>query len=575
MVDQSGALALKDRDSIQYFTKRIGAMRSERASFISHYQDLSQFVQPRRGRFTTTDRNKGGSRHSAIINSRATQAHRIARAGMFAGTMNPARPWFKFGVLDDPDLEKFQPVKEWLHDTELLMREVFNRSNLYNMAPVLLGELLLFATGFMTHVFDFKDVARFYTHTAGSYMIGQNDRFEVTTSAREFEMTVNQMVSAFGYNKVSITIKNQYDLGNYDNWAKVNHFIEPNPNADPSRAGSQFKPFRSIMFEPGSAQGSDTDKDFLSKKGFNRFPGYAPRWDVTGEDIYGTDCPAMTALGDITGLQIQEKRKAQGIDKQVNPPLHGPAQLLNKPVSSLPGGLVVYDMVAGGGKLEPIYNVQINLNDMTTDIQRVERRIEEAFYVDMFLAITNMQGIQPKNELELMQRNEERLLQLGPPLGRIHGEFLEGLIDRTFDQMVEVDMLPPAPKELQGMQLKVLYISSLAMAQRAVATGSIDRFTLYVKSLAEMGYENVLDKMNADEAADTYGSIIGVPPKLIVADEVVAEVRREREVERQRQEQQQLIMAAAETAGKVAKDGASAFAEVSGVGLGGGGGQAS
>ncbi len=103
----------------------------------------------------------------------------------------------------------------------------------------------------------------------------------------------------------------------------------------------------------------------------------------------------------------------------------------------------------------------------------VERRIDEAFYVDMFLAITNMEGIQPKNQLELMQRNEERLLQLGPVLERIHGEFLDGLIDRTFDQMVEGNLLPPAPPEIQGKRLKVNYISSLAQARLRLYAGIV------------------------------------------------------------------------------------------------------
>ncbi len=116
MAHDTSTLVPRDKNSVQYFQKRMGALRTERASFLPHYQDLSKFVQPMRGRFTTSDRNKGGSRYSAIINSRATQAHRIARAGLFAGTMSPTRPWSKFGIADDPDLNQFQPVKIWLSE---------------------------------------------------------------------------------------------------------------------------------------------------------------------------------------------------------------------------------------------------------------------------------------------------------------------------------------------------------------------------------------------------------------------------------------------------------------------------
>lgn len=550
-----------DRDSLKYFETRKAALKLERQSFIPHYQDLARFIQPRRGRFTTSDRNVGGSRYSDIINSRATQAHRKARAGLFAGVMSPARPWFAYGIADDPDLMEFRPVKVWLHDVELVIRNIFNRSNLYNMAPVMLGELLQFGTGCMSHVKDFQDVARFYTHTAGSYMLAQDERLQVTVLVREFEMTVDQMVGEFGLDRVSPEVKTAYDLGSYDIWKPVVHFIEPNPDADPSSPASRNKRWRSVKYEPGNAQSSDLEKRFLSRRGFDRFPAYCPRWDVTGEDIYGTDCPAMTSLGDVKGLQIEEKRKAQAIDKMVNPPLQGPASLKNVPVSSLPGGLTVYDTGAGGTKLEPIYVVAPQLREMMEDIQRAERRIDEAFYVDLFLAITNMEGIQPKNEMELLQRHGERLLQLGPVLERLYGDFHDNLHDRTFDQAVERGLIPPAPPEIQGMSLKIEYISSLAIAQRAVATGSIDRLAAHVAMLRDMGYEEVGDKYDADQSVDVYADLIGAPPRLVVPDDEVAETRQARAEEQQRQLQAQQELEAAKVGAGAVKDLSAAAAQ--------------
>src|SRR5574341_822646 len=152
----------------EYYTKRVSALKKERSSFIAHYRDLSEFVQPRRGRFLTQDRNRGEKRHNSIINSRASRALRIAKAGLFAGIMSPARPWFKLETWE-VDMMRFSAVKNWLYAAELQLRHIFNQSNLYNMAPVMLGETLLFATGAMGHVEDVEDVARFYTYPAGSY----------------------------------------------------------------------------------------------------------------------------------------------------------------------------------------------------------------------------------------------------------------------------------------------------------------------------------------------------------------------------------------------------------------------
>ncbi len=532
----------------KYFDQRLGTLKKEFQTFETHYKELSQFVQPRRGRFFTEDRNKGDKRYSAIINSHATQAQRTARAGLFAGTMSPTRPWFSL-ITPDPGLMEFQPVRIWLADRERTIRAIFNQSNFYNMAPVLLGELLLFGTGCMTHVDDFNDVARFYTQTVGSYYISQNERFEVNTLVRQFQRTTEQMIKQFGLLNVSIKVRDDWDRGNYDQWHDVVHFIEPNPDEDNSQLEAKFKPFRSVYYEPHSA---DREK-FLGFSGFDEFPAYCPRWDITNEDVYGTDCPGMTSLGDVKGLQIEEKRKAQGIDKMVNPPLRGPAALRNVPISSLPGGATLYDTPNQNNQLSPIYQVNPQLNELITDIDRVERRIDKAYFVDLFNAISNMEGVQPRNQEELLQRNQERLLQLGPVLERVHGEFLAKLIDRTFNQMVRADLVPPAPPELEGQELEVRFISSLAMAQKAVAVGGIERLAAFVGGLAEMN-PAVVDKFDFDQSVDEFANAIGVPPRIIVTDEKVEEIR----AEKARQQQIAMAMEAAKAAAPLVGQGVNA-----------------
>lgn len=527
--------------------KQIGALKQERSSFIDHYQELSRWVQPRRGRFLVTDRNKGeASRHQRnnLVNSAATFALRTARAGLLSGVMSPTRPWFSLGSFD-PAMMEFQPVKTWLEAVETVLRRIFNESNLYNMVPTMLGEAVLFGTGCMSHVDNFDDVARFYTHTAGSYMIAQDEDYKVSTLGREYQETVQQLVRKFGVENVSTATRTLYDRGEYHQWRPVYHLIEPNPDHDPNSRFAKKNRFRSVYLEEGC-----NDKKLLRESGFEDFPAYCPRWEVTDGDVYATDCPGMTALGDVKALQTEEKLKAQAIAKMVNPPLRGPPSLRNVPVSSLPGGLTVYDGTGGTeGALAPIYTVNPKVQELGADIREVEKRIERAFYVDMFLAISNMDGIQPRNQFELAQRNQERLLQIGPVLEQLHGEFLNRLIDRTFAQAWKAGILPPPPRELAGQPLKVEYISTLAMAQRAVATGNIDRLSAFVGGLAEVGYHGVLDKFDADQAVDEYAAALIVPSKLIVPDDVVAQ----RRAERQQQQQAMMAMEAAQSAANTAK----------------------
>ncbi len=521
---------MADKDRRDKFNRRLSALKAERSTFDEQYQSLAEFVSPRRGRFLQGERNRGGRHYwNKIINGEATLALGAATAGMFNGVMSPSRPWFMLET-DDPDLAEHGPSKEWFYTVQEQMRRIFNDSNLYNMAPMMLREQLLFGTGCMSHEDDAETLCRFYAHTVGSYYIAQSDRFVIDTVYRETELTVAQIVQRFSRagevsKNISATVRNQYDLGNYDAWYPIIQVVEPNPDARLGSLRKKERPFVSVYYEQGN-----NDRDaVLSESGFYEFPFYCPRWETTNEDVYGTNCPGMAALGDVRQLQLQEKRKAQGIDKMVNPPLHGPSVLRNQPVSSIQGGGTFYDPPGTNHVLKPVYEVRLDLQALAADMDRVEGRIKRAFFVDLFLAISAMEGVQPRNQLELMQRNQERLLQLGPVLERQFGEFLNPLIDRTFNQMLRAGIVPPPPAALQGRRLKPRYVSTLAMAQQAAAVGTIERMAAFVSSLAQAGFPGAMDKFNAEQAVDVYADATGTPPQLVVPDEVVAERRAQQE----------------------------------------------
>ena len=535
-----------DKDSRDYYERKKQAAKNEISSFIPHYRDVAEYIQPRRGRFLVTDVNKGGSRYGKIINSRATWAHRVCRSGLLNGTMSPARPWFSLETAD-PDMMEFAPAKLWLYTVEGIFRDILNASNFYNMAQVLLSELVLFGTGNMAHLKNFETVARFQTHTVGSYMIQQDYLGRVNGMIREYRMTTEQLIEEFGLENISLSAKNAYDRGDYCVWFDVTEVIEPNPNYDENKKLSKYKKFRSVKYEPGNER-----KAFLSEAGYDRFPNYCPRWDVTGEDTYGTDCPGMTALGDVTGLQLEERRKAQAIDKMVNPPLRGPASLRNVPISSLPGGATLYDSFSGGGALEPIYRVEPRVNELMLDIQAVERRIDNAFYVDVFQAFASMEGIQPRNQFALVRRDGERMVQLGPVLERLHGEFLSQVIENLFSDVMEAGIAPPPPPEMEGQPLKIKFISSLAMAQREMATGGIDRMAAFVGGLMQAGLSDG-KKFDGDQAIDEYATAVGAPPRVIVPDDVVMQKREQEAKLAQMAQAAQMAQTTADTGSKIAQ----------------------
>jgi len=423
------------------------------------------------------------------------------------------------------------------------MREIFASSNLYEVLPILYRELGLFGTSAMSVVEDFDDVIRCYHHPVGEYSIGINDRYDVDTFYRVIDMSVGQIVQRWGLDAVSSDTMQLWKEGNVDAWRPVVHCIEANDDRDLMLTDSKNKPYRSVYYEMGKTHASATG-ELLSEQGFDEFPVMVPRWELTGGDIYGTDCPGMTALGDIRALQIEEKRKAQAIDKLASPPLKGPSSLRNIPVNSLPGGLTLYDNDQAREGLQPIYQVNPRIQELMADIQQVEHRINRAFYADLFLMIANSDRRQVTAR-EIDAKQEEKLLGLGPVLERVNNSLLDPLISRTFAIMARADILPPIPDALQNMPLKVEYISIMAMAQRAIGTGAIERTSMFVSQLAQAD-PSVVDKIDLDQAIDEYTSMVGVDPRIVRDDEVVAEIRAQRQQMQQMQQMAEMAKTASE-----------------------------
>lgn len=456
-----------------HYQKRLKDLRQERQTYFSIWQDLSDYIRPDKGRFLSTNASKKTLTSKKILDSTATLAVRTLSSGMMAGISSPAQNWFKLEPASK-DLQTDQNVLNWIKEIEKSMLDVFARSNIYNALHALYSELVVFGTAAILIDSDEENILKAYPLTVGEYFLATNAKQEIDTLYREFTLNADHAASKFGIDNLSA--ETQQKLKNNDHDFKITfvHVIEPNPDYVANFENPLNKKYRSVIFE----KNSDEKDGYVSISGYHEFPVMAPRWSVTGQEVYGYS-PGMEALPDIKQLQHEQRKKAQAIDKKVSPPLQAPASMKNSAVNGLPGGVTFYDETRQQNGIRPTYEINLPLNELMQDIEEVQKRIERIFYADLFLMLSH-NGHKTMTAREVEERHEEKMLMLGPVLERLHYELLDPLIKRCFAIMKRANILPLPPQGYENTDIKVEYVSMMAQAQRTLDLVKLDRLMEFV-----------------------------------------------------------------------------------------------
>lgn len=514
--------------------RRLIGLKKVRQPFEQEWREIAMHAQPSRSRFLQSEGNRAFRRSNrAIYNSHGILSFRTLAGGMTSGLSSPSRPWFRFKAYDD-ELSENPDIKAYLAEVETRIYGFLAATNFYTAVKTGYAELGMFGTSGCVMVEH--DVAGGVCHalTAGEYWIGCGDAATADTLYRRVPMSVHQAVQAFG-DKVSQRVKSAYDASRTEEIVEIIHAIEPNDERGSSMLAKD-KPWRSLWWDS-----QDGDKlTVLRESGYDEQAFWAPRWETCGGDAYGT-CPGMDALPDLRELQMQTKRKGEATAHMVNPEKIAPTnvKLLNRP------GNIVAASGADASKVEVPYQMPYQaIEAILRDMERCTVSVDRLTYADLFMAITNMEGIQPRNVEEIASRNEEKLTQLGPVIERVNTEQLEVSLDRTFGIMNRRGLLPPAPEMLQGQPLKIDFVSILAQMQRMVGIGQIERTIAFVQAAAG-GNPEALDKLDIDEAIDQYADRAGAPPQIIRSADQVRAIRAGR-AQQQQMAQIAAMMPAAE-----------------------------
>lgn len=502
--------------------------KSERQRFEPVWGDLGDYLLPGSriflGQSSPTDaRLREGDRlDEKVLDTTATEAVEGTAAGLMSNSTSPARPWFSLAV-SDPRVRDLETVKRWLSDCTDRLREAFIKSNIYNALHQAYIDLPVYGTACITVDEDERSGIIARVHPIGTYWLLTNARRQVDGFLRHFPMTARQMVQEFGDRvpgAVKVAAKNPAtSLQPFT----VGHAILPSADYE---AGNPFRKRWASCYWCDGHQ----DPQFLREGGYDEFPVLAPRWSVLGESAYGRG-PGWKVLGHVKALQSMWRRKHMADEQVINPALLIPSSHQGA-VSRLPGAENYLD---NPEQVRPLHNVPFDSQRCIEVIQDLRSAINSGLYRSLFMMLEadKRSGMTAR---EIDERAQEKMTALGPMLERLNFELYAPLIDRAWGILWRRGYFDAPPEIIQGTDLRVEYMSTMARAQKMTDLRSMDNFISYAMQVAQ-AKPDVLDKIDFDRSLEERADMLGIPPRILRSDAVVAQERDQRAQQQAAQQQ--------------------------------------
>lgn len=541
---------MKKTYSLEQCLSEYQVMRSERSEWEAEWKEISDYILPGRGIYTSlsTPRKRKLTSPKAI-NTIARDALRVLASGIQGGLVPSARPWLELRW-KDKSLDGIDFFKTWLYEAQNILQADFQDTNFYPVASSALTEVAGFGT---CSIFVDANSGDYPFHfamlTAGEYVFSTDPLGYPDKMYRILYMTPRNLADRFGVGRCS---KQVQDIVRGKRTIQEEKFITVLQCILPE--AYQDKPFKQMFWEVGTsnmgeaamsqyAKANGATASPLEVSGFYEWPAPTGRWETIGQDDYGLG-PASEALPEVKRLQEMEKATRMAVHKEIDPPLTAPSYMRGK-LKSLPGSKNYYRNPQD--KVESIYNRNFNYQGAHVTIERVEEGIKKKFFNDIFLTSARDPNASPMKAAEVNVKEGEKLLRLGSVLERLVPELFAPIVKRCFNINLRKGRFPEIPPEYQEMMgdFEVVFTSPLAQAQKLLAAKSIEQTMAFLGQAAAVTPE-AMDKINIDKAVDEFVDAHGTPRSIMNSEDEVAQIREGRAKAQAEAKQKEDAMAAAE-----------------------------
>ncbi len=497
--------------TVEYFLKRKKEMEDIFNVIKPDLQELADYFSPRSVQFIARNVRKPIVRNKKIIDSTPLIALRNFSSGMMSGATSPVNRWFKTSI-SNADLANDYYLKNWCAQQEELTRQILYSSNFYQCLPEIYKQLGIFGFSSIALEPDYDSVVNFKVLPIGSYYYAKNSKGKVDTFCRVYMETAKNISERYKNNcpKEIIEAAKENPLSLYE----LVHFVEKNKYYRRKRLSSRFSKYVSVVI-------LSNKNEFLSIRGFDKFPYVVFESSYSSDIDYPQDSPGINALADVKQLMTMVKEYAKAVKKIVCPAFKGPASLKNKRLADIPGAYIEED--DSGRGITPIYEVNPRVLELKQEKDELKQAIKEHFYNDLFAMILSTAD-STRTATEVNELKEEKMVLLSPLLEQIHSA-LRQILNWIYDEQIRVGILEPLKEEYRNYRFEIEFVSSLAQAQKVSNISSIERFTTFVSNIANAIDPILKSKLNGEKIIEDYASFANISPTQIVPSDELDKIR--------------------------------------------------
>lgn len=528
-----------------------------RKNWDAWWDDLYEFCLPMKANVNTKETSGTKHKLTRVYDNTAIDCVVIFAAGLMGYFTNPATRWCKLRA-GEKKLNEIPAVQRFFRDAEDKLFDVLLQSNFYQELAELYADLGVAGSSAFHTDEDEKDHVRYYCRPPKEIYFREDASGRVVEVYRVFEYDALQAYLRFKGN-AGKNVVDAYTAGKYSDKFEFVHNIGMREVYDSSKKDRLNKPVFSIWV-------NKAEKKKVDEGGYEEFPTNVVRFRTRSGEKWGYS-PAMDAEAMIRGAQEIKKTMLRAGAKAVDPALELPHDGYVLPIDLDPGGINYKVRALGtGASQERILPIEsgVNLPAGETMLEKEQAAIRRAFFADLFLLLANRSA--DMTAREVAERVEEKMLILGPAIGRIQTQLLSPTITRTFNILLRRGVFGALPPELNGKKVVPEYVGFLAKAQKAAEANSVIGFLNFGKGLSEI-FPEVRDIINGDRTLKYMAEITNIDPNLQNDDKEIKDIRDARAADMERQAK----LAETQAAAGIVQTGAAGIKSLADAGKAGGG----